>query len=149
MGARPQWRRPKAEPGAVLALLEVVASESPDILPFAVESLAASPARLALLGVVEVLDVAHLAELVERTARAVGQLDRLEVHPRWTNPDDVFGADALPAAVLSRLADVRAGRLRGRLKPATLRVQRRLRAAASRERAAALVHDFLSEPPRK
>ncbi len=154
MGSRPLWRRPRVEPGGVLSLLELVASEYPGLLRFTIESLEASPARLALLELVKVFEVERPAELIERTERAAVQLDRLELNAKrkWIDPAEYFGGDALPAEALSQFAEARATRwqLHGRRRPPELvRVNRLLRDAASREGAADLVRVFLADPPRK
>ncbi len=155
MGTRPAWRRPPdwLQPGAGLAALEVVASEHPQTLAFLVESLAASPARLEVLELLEVFGVQRPAGLAAKAARAAAQLDRLELLAgrRWEEPRQCIGEGALPASILSRFADARALRwaASGRQRPpALVRVNRRLRAAARKERAAALVQKFLSDPPR-
>ena len=148
----PGWGGPHPELAEALALVELVASESPELLRFAVESLAASPARLALLELVELFDVDRPTELISRALTAVAQLDRLELHARrWKAPVDHFGEDALPAAVLASVARARADRWRrqGRNRPGELmRVDRRLREAARHERTANMVREFLADRER-
>ncbi len=151
----PRWRerREWVQPGAGLAALELVASEYPELLPFVVEGLAASPARREVLELVEVFGVRRPAELVEHGAAAAAQLDRLELlaRRRWSTPRELIGANALSASVLSRFADARAERWRRRgrqRRPELVRIDRRLRAAAGKERAAAMVREFLSDSPR-
>ncbi len=151
----PRWRgrREWLQPGAALAALELVASEDPALLPFVVEGLAASPAREMVLELVELFGVRRPAELVERAAKAAAQLDRLELlaRRRWSTPRELIGPGAFPASILSRFAEVRADRWRriGReRRPELVRVDRRLRSAAGKERAAELVREFLTDPPR-
>ncbi len=150
MGSRPQWRRPRVEPGGTLALLELVASESPHLVRFTVETLADSPARVVLLELVKLFGIKQPAELIGRLPQASAQLDRLEIHAKgWRVPRDLFGEDALPAAVLSSFAEARAnrGRRQGRRRPPELmRVDRLLRMAAERERSADLVGKYLEAP---
>ncbi len=156
MGSRPSWRRPPdwLQPGAGLAALELVASEDPDLLPFVVEALAASPARSVVLELAKLFDVRQPGELAARATRAASQLDRLEKNAsrRWTDPREFLGPQALPAALLSRFAAARAARWQRRARPRLpelVRLDRRLRVAAGKERAAALVRDFLTDPPGK
>ena len=147
MGSRPTWRRPRVEPGATLALLELVASEYPDLLRFTIESLAASPARLDLLELTKFFGVEHPSQLIEKVRLAVNQLNRLEAHAtRWMEPSERFGKETLPTDVLARVASTRSDRLRrkGQPQPSELvRVEHRLAMLAQRERSADLVRDLL------
>ncbi len=161
----------RAQTGAALALLEAVASESPDLLRFVVESLAASPARPALLETVKLFGVEHEGHLIRHAEVAAKQLDRLEAQTKWKEPTDVLGDVSLSTRVLERFAAARAHRwsLREAVPPALLRVHRLLTIAVRKENAAAmvldclspaqrpadrgraetLVHDFLSDRPRR
>ncbi len=144
--------KPGSESAAAVEVLELVATESPWLLSFVVESLAASPARPALLELAEAMGVELSATMAKRVKAAVGQVSRLEIHvKRWREPSDVLGSQALPAAVLLRFAKARGERRRRhgrRLKPQLVRVDRLLRSAARQERAAAMVRDLLEDPPR-
>ncbi len=152
MGPRQNWRRPRVEPGATLALLELVASEAPDLLTFTIESLSSSPARREFLQVAKDFGVEQPAQLIERFRLAVYQLNRLEAHAiRWKEPQERFGQEALPAALLARVASARSDRWRrmGKTRPSELvRVDRRLAVLARRERSAELVREILEEKPR-
>ncbi len=91
-------------------------------------------------------------QLIERFRRAATQLNRLEAHAvRWMEPQERFGKEALPAALLARVALARSDRWRriGRVRPSELvRVDRLLVVLARRERSAALVREILEEKPR-
>ncbi len=145
------WRRRRVEPSATLALLELVASEAPDLLTFTIESLSSSPARRELLQVAKDFGVEQ-PQLIERFRLAVYQLNRLEAHAvRWKEPQERFGQEALPAALLARVASARSDRWRrkGKARPSELvRVDRRLAVLARRERPAELVREILEEKPR-
>ena len=153
MGARHRWRRPKVEPGATMALVELVASEYPELLRFVVDSLAGSEARLALLEVVKAFDAENPIELVQLASTAAAQLDRLEMHAirkRWKDP--AYFGDSLPAEILERFARARINRTHQQgleRPPELLRGDRLLRVAAEKERAADLVNGLLRDPARK
>ncbi len=155
MGTRNRWRRPPdwLQPGRGLAVLELVASELPDLLPFVVGTMEASPARSEVLALVKLFDVKRPRDVAARAGRAAFQLDRLERNARrkWTHPREFLGADGLPASILSRFAQARAARWERRGWPRSselVRLDRRLREAAGKERATAMVREFLSDPPR-
>ncbi len=143
----PEATLPHATPGDLLSVLEVVASEHPRVVPAVVRSLARSPARSALLELLSLFQVKAPEEIAGAAVSVARQLDRLERHPRWTEPREVLGDTAVSAIVLDAFARHRADRwrsTRGEIPPPLLvRTNRRLRNAAGLERARALVHGFL------
>ncbi len=134
-------------PGDVLAVLETLASEHPEIVPSVVATLASSPARSALLELAPLFRARGPAEIAAAAVATARQLDRLEIRPRWKAPGDVLGDAAASAIVLDAFARRRADRwcrVRGTIRPPLLaRVDRRLRKAADLERARALIAGFL------
>ncbi len=136
-----------ATPGDVLSVLEVLASEHPEVVPPVVTTLASRPARSALLELCPLFQVKAPEELAIAAVTMARQLDRLELHPRWTEPREVLGDTGASAAALDAFAKQRADRWRinrGRIRPPQLvRMDRLLRNAASLERARALVDGFL------
>ncbi len=133
----------------VISLLEVVASELPEALPFLVAVLAESPARPVLLELVTFFEVTWPAEVADAAGKIATQLDRLERDRRkWTEPDEVLGASSAGVTALAAFSSRRAGRRRGGrrgVRPAqVLRVERRLRSAAGLEHARGLVDDLLA-----
>ncbi len=137
MGFQPQ--RPAGSPAVMLSVLELVASEYPGVLPFVVENLASSPARSVLMELASLFKVGSPAELAAVAVTAAQQLDRLE-RKRWTEPRDVFGEVALSSRALEAFAKRRVERfenLLGTVPPGLVRLDRKLKDAAGRARAAA------------
>ncbi len=133
----------------VLSVVELLASEYPELVPTVVATLASSPARPVLLELLPLFQVKEPAELAAVAITTASQLDRLERRVRWTVPRDVLGAAALPAQALAAFAKCRAGRWRNRPavrpEPSRLaRVRRLLKEAAGLERARALVEECLN-----
>ncbi len=134
-------------PGGVLSVLEVLASEHPEVVSALVATLGHSPARSALLELVPLFQVKSPAEIAGAVVTVARQLDRLEHRPHWAEPRDVLGESAASATALDAFARRRADRWRknrGGIRPPKLaRVDRRLRKAAGLERARALVDELL------
>ncbi len=153
-GARTAARaRSLATASDVLPVLEVLASERPEVVGAVVETLASSPARPALLELARLFQVEAPEELAGAVVTVVRQLDRLEHQPRrWTEPREVLGSTAASATALDAVARWRADRwrsTRGGTRPARLRrVDRRLKDAAGLERARALVDGLLGDSRR-
>jgi hypothetical protein len=81
----------------VVRVLEVIASEQPDLIGPLVEALEFSPARRGLAALAEAWEeqIADLGDLAIRTAR---HLDRLEKRSgAWRHPDQVVEAPHVPA----------------------------------------------------
>ncbi len=141
--------RSLATAGDVLAVLEVLASERPEMVGAVIETLASGPARPALLELARLFQVEAPEELAGAVVTVARQLDRLERQPRWSEPREVLGSTAASATALDAVARWRADRwrsTRGGTRPARLlRVDRRLENAAGLERARALVDGLLGE----
>ncbi len=139
---------PVATPLDVLSVLEVLASEHPELVPMVVAMLARSEARSALVELVPVFRVKGPEEIAGAAVTVARQLDRLERQARWTEPRDVLSDTAASASVLDAFAKRRADRwrsIRGGIRPPQLRrMDRLLRKAAGLERARELVDDLLS-----
>ncbi len=134
----------------IAGLLELVASERPELLAPLVEALEHSPARPGLAEVAEVWGVRsedRAAELGAVAMRAARHLDRLERRRpgTWRHPRQVVDSPKVQALVI--LADERHGRVEGIARTKRLNVLRRkLRRVAEVERQRRELDAFLREP---
>ncbi len=134
----------------VAGLLELVATERPELLGPLVKALEYSPARPGLVQVAEVWGVQPedlAADLGAVAARASRHLDRLERRRpgTWRHPAQVVDAPNVEA--LATVADARHGRAEGMARARRLDILRRkLRRAAEVERQRRELDAFLREP---
>ncbi len=134
----------------VAGLLELVATERPELLAPLVEALEYSPARPGLVQVAKVWGVRPedlAADLGAVAAKASKHLDRLE-HRRpgtWRHPAQVVDSPNVEA--LATVADARHGRAEGIARAKRLNILRRkLGRAAEVERARRELGAFLQAP---
>ncbi len=134
----------------VAGLLELVASERPDLLGPLAEALEHSPARPGLAEVAEVWGVRpedRAADLGAVAMRAARHLDRLERRRpgMWRKPGQVVDAPNVQA--LATLADARHGRAEGIARTKRLNILRRkLERIADLEHQRRELDAFLREP---
>ncbi len=134
----------------VAGLLELVASERPDLLGPLVEVLELGPAGRGLAEVSEVWGIRSedlAADLGPVAVRAAKHLDRLERRRpgTWRHPDQVVDAPNIEA--LATLADARHGRTEGIARARRLDILRqKLERVARAEQARHELDAFLREP---
>ena len=133
---------------AVAALLELVASERPDYLEWAIDVLQNSPVRFAILDLFREWETADPEALVRVIVKASADLDRLERRRSWRKPDQVIHEPHL--AALYQLVGSRAQRVEGIARRRRLEIiRRKLKRVYDRERAKKELEAFLREPPRQ
>ncbi len=133
---------------ATLAILEIVASEQPELLEFQAQALLNSTMSFALRDLAATFDVAP-EDVGDAACRACTHLDRLERHRRtWRDP-----AELLDSPNLSALVSVSRARIRRTSPPARRqkleRIQRRVEAAYKLARTRAWVDAFIGPLPAK
>ena len=136
---------------AVVGLLELLASERPDLLGPVFEALKYSPASPGLAQVAELWSIRpedRAADLEAVAVRASSHLDRLERRRpgTWRHPGQVV--DGPNIAALVSLASARHGRVEGMARGKRLNViRRKLKRAAAVERQRRQLDAFLREKP--
>ncbi len=134
---------PDMSPADVASLLEVVASESPGLLPSVVHTLASSSARPSVLTVCRyfrVSDPADLPDLARDLARDLTRLER-RWRPETLEAPNFEGLTAFADRRAIRWAEV----VQKKRPPGAVRTERLLRAAAESARARRELEEFLSE----
>ncbi len=140
------------ESAYIAGLLELVATERPDLLAPLVETLQNSPGRRGLAKVAEVWGIRpedRAADLGAVAVRASRHLDRLERRRpgTWRHPDQVVDAPNVEA--LATVADARRERADGIARARRLDILRRkLRRVAAVERQRRELDAFLRAPSR-
>ncbi len=96
---------------AVISLLELVASEHEELVPWMLDFLAHSPARESLLDVVKRWEVSESGDLETVAIQGARDLNRFERKRHWKKTDDVVSDPHLVS--LADLAGCRAARIEG------------------------------------
>lgn len=130
---------------AVVAVLEVLASERPELLAFELEALLNSPFRFAVQELHGALGV-RLEELALVLYAASADLGKLEQLRRaWRDPRKVLSSPNVPCLLI--LCRARLGRIRGVRRRHKLEVVlRKLGAAHEHARSRAWIEDFIGPP---
>ncbi len=139
------WRAPYE---STLAVIEIVASEQPDLIEFHVQALRNSPVSFAMRELATDFDVAP-EDVGEAVGRACIHLDRLERHRRaWRDPTEVVESPNLAALVAVCRARIRRAsppKRRQKLE----RILRRVEPAYQLAQTRAWLDDFIGPLPRK
>ncbi len=131
---------------STLTVLEIVASEQPDLIEFLAQSLVGSPVSFAIRELAATFGVAP-EDVGETVGRACTHLDCLERHRRaWRQPAEVVESPNLAALVTVCRARIRrASPPKRRLK--LERILRRIEPAHRLARTRAWIDDFLGPLP--
>ena len=130
---------------AVVAVIELVASEQGVLTPWLLDMLSNSPVRYAILNLATDWQTGDIAGLAAVAQKAAQDLDRLERRRHWSHPRQVVTEPHLPA--LYSFARLRNERIRkgGRKKRLEI-IGRTLGRLYGRERQKRKIEAFLSEP---
>ncbi len=142
-GSSAAWRAPAK---STLAVLEIVASEQPQLIEFQVQALLDSPLSFALRELAATFGVAP-RDVGEPVVRACAHLDRLERYRRtWRDPAEVVDSPNLAALVsVCRARIRRASQPKRRQK--LERILRRVEPAQGLARTRAWIDNFLGPLP--
>ena len=136
--------RLEQETEGVASLLEMVASERPDLLGWVVDLLQHSPVRFAVLRLLREWEVGNTRRAAPFLRKAVTDLDRLE-RRRWTKPQQIIPKPHLGSLVL--MATARAQRIDGSVRRRRMAgIADKLERYDENERTRRYVEAFFQEP---
>ena len=136
--------RLEQETEGVASLLEMVASERPDILGWVLDLLQHSPVRFAILRLLREWEVGETRRAAPFLRKAVTDLDRLE-RRHWTKPQQIIPKPHLGSLVL--MATARAQRIHGSVRRRRMAgIAGKLKRCYENERTRRYVDALLQEP---
>ncbi|MCP3961647.1 MAG: hypothetical protein GY719_27720 [bacterium] len=127
---------------ALLALVDILASHRPELVPFVLDMAQNSPSQFAVIELAEAFGVDH-EDLDKVLLQAVGELNQLERRPMWRLPRGAVALGGLLRLARARLRHGAQVKDRARLEALAGRLHR----AHEREKTRTWLEDFLESLP--
>lgn len=127
----------------VVAMIELIASQRPDLLSIYLDLASNSPARYAVLELVEDFNVRETKDLHQAVIKAVADLDRLERRRGgWRHPEQVVSSPNVGGLLYLCRARIHSAMATGRRRRLEV-LARKLQRAHDREKTHAWITDFI------